>query len=497
MRRSIFIVIAIAVSALMQAQSDVEALRYASTQNLGTARYVGTGGAFGALGADFTTLSNNPGGIGVYRHSSITSSGGFFAYDNSASFFGTKSSSGKAYLYFPNGGLVIARKKKQGKEKGWRFVNYGFGVNRLANYRNNLSFTGVNPYNSMLEQFTEKLNANGGTPPGDVFSSFPYDAGLAYETYLLDPAPNDTTRFVSKIPYGGARQTVNINTKGRMRELVFAVGGNYNDKLFIGASLNFPGVKYQETKSFSEEDFMDSIADFSSYTFNQYLTSEASGVNLKFGMIYWVTPTLRVGAALHSPGYLSFEDRFYADMQSDLESDQYTYETLPGRFSYTLITPMKMMFSAAKLFGKKGLIAAEVESYDPGTTRYYFTDGGSKVYENELNTSISDKYQRVYRVKVGAEASIKGLRLRAGAFWKSSVFTDAYKPSDQADYAGTGYSLGVGFRSKYFFADAAFQNTVTDYAYVPYTLNNPDETVGGALVDQNSYNLIFTLGVNF
>ncbi len=497
MRRSIFIVIALAVSAFLQAQSDVEALRYASTQNLGTARYVGIGGAFGALGADFTTLSTNPGGIAVYRHSSFAASGGLFAYDNSASFFGTKSGSGRAYLYFPNAGLVISRKKKQGREKGWRYVNYGFAVNRLANYRNTLSFTGVNPYNSMLEQFTEKLNANGGTRPGDVFSSYPYDAGLAYETYLIDPVPGDTTRFVSKIPDGGARQSVNIATKGRMRELAFSVGGNYNDKLFIGASLNFPSIKYQENKSFSEEDFMDSIPDFKSYTFNQYLTTDANGVNLKFGMIYWITPALRVGVALHSPGYLSFEDRFYADMQSDLESDQYTYETLSGRFSYTLITPMKVILSAAKLFGKKGLIAAEVESYDPGATRYYFTDGGSKAYESELNTSIAQKYQRVYRVKLGGEASLGSLRLRAGAFWKSSVFTDAFKPSGQADYAGAGYSLGLGFRSKYFFADAAFQNVLTDYAYVPYTLNNPDETVGGALIDQSSYNLIFTLGVNF
>lgn len=497
MRRSIFIVIALAISVLIQAQSDVEALRYASTQNLGTARYVGVGGAFGALGADFSTLSMNPGGIAVYRHSSFATSGGLYAYDNSASFFGTKSASGRAYLYFPNGGLIIARKKKQNREKGWRYVNYGFAVNRLANYRNTVSFIGVNPYNSMLEQFTEKLNANGGTQPADVYSSYPYDAGLAYETYLIDPSPDDTTRYVSKIPNGGARQSIDISSKGKMREYAFAVGGNYNDKLFIGASLNFPVMKYHENKSFSEEDFMDSIPDFQSYTFNQYLTSEANGVNLKFGVIYWIKPTLRIGAALHSPGYLNFEDRFYADMQSDLESDQYTYETLPGRFSYTLITPMKMIFSAAKLFGKKGLIAAEVESYDPGTTRYYFTDGGPKSYENELNTSISDKYQRVYRIKLGAEASLGNLRLRGGAFWKSSVFTDAYKPSEQADYAGTGYSLGLGFRSKYFFADAAFQNVLTDYAYIPYTLDNPNETVGGALINQSSYNLIFTMGVNF
>ena len=39
---------------------------------IGTARYVGMGGAMGALGADISVISNNPAGIALFRRSSVS-----------------------------------------------------------------------------------------------------------------------------------------------------------------------------------------------------------------------------------------------------------------------------------------------------------------------------------------------------------------------------------------------------------------------------------------
>ena len=68
-----FLGIAIAISTITaNAQNEVDALRY-STQNLsGTARYSAMGGAFGSLGGEFSTLSSNPAGIGMYQFSELT-----------------------------------------------------------------------------------------------------------------------------------------------------------------------------------------------------------------------------------------------------------------------------------------------------------------------------------------------------------------------------------------------------------------------------------------
>ena len=49
------------------AQSPIDAYQLSQQDMKGTARFMSMGGAFGALGGDLSTLSQNPAGIGVYR----------------------------------------------------------------------------------------------------------------------------------------------------------------------------------------------------------------------------------------------------------------------------------------------------------------------------------------------------------------------------------------------------------------------------------------------
>lgn len=60
---------ALCSSSMLFSQGVVDALKYSQQDIRGTARYMGMAGAFGALGGDITTLSQNPAGIGVYRNS--------------------------------------------------------------------------------------------------------------------------------------------------------------------------------------------------------------------------------------------------------------------------------------------------------------------------------------------------------------------------------------------------------------------------------------------
>lgn len=53
------------------AQSAIDAYRFSQPDLRGTARFMGMGGAFGALGGDLSTLSQNPAGIGVYRSNEL------------------------------------------------------------------------------------------------------------------------------------------------------------------------------------------------------------------------------------------------------------------------------------------------------------------------------------------------------------------------------------------------------------------------------------------
>ena len=53
-------------------QIEEDGIRFCRQTPFGSARVTAMGGAFGALGGDLTTLSTNPGGIGVFRKSEIS-----------------------------------------------------------------------------------------------------------------------------------------------------------------------------------------------------------------------------------------------------------------------------------------------------------------------------------------------------------------------------------------------------------------------------------------
>src|ERR1051325_78109 len=53
------------------AQSAGEAVRYSELRFGGTARGMGVAGALGAIGADYSSIINNPGGLGLFRQSEV------------------------------------------------------------------------------------------------------------------------------------------------------------------------------------------------------------------------------------------------------------------------------------------------------------------------------------------------------------------------------------------------------------------------------------------
>ena len=61
------------------AQETYENANLMKPELTGTARYIGMGGAMEALGADISTMSSNPAGIGLFRKSMVSLSAGVIA----------------------------------------------------------------------------------------------------------------------------------------------------------------------------------------------------------------------------------------------------------------------------------------------------------------------------------------------------------------------------------------------------------------------------------
>ena len=68
------------------AQETYENTKLVDNDLNGTARYVGMGGAMEALGADISTMSSNPAGIGLFRKSKIDMSLGLVSQQDAVKF---------------------------------------------------------------------------------------------------------------------------------------------------------------------------------------------------------------------------------------------------------------------------------------------------------------------------------------------------------------------------------------------------------------------------
>ena len=85
-------------------------MRYSTTNFGGTARSMGVGGAFGALGADFSAAGINPAGIGFNRKREFMVTPGMSFGKSSATFYGENTQDNINRFYLGNVGLITIRK---------------------------------------------------------------------------------------------------------------------------------------------------------------------------------------------------------------------------------------------------------------------------------------------------------------------------------------------------------------------------------------------------
>ena len=116
----------------LMAQDEHDAIRYGTTQNFGTARGIGIGSALGSIGGDFSTISVNPGGLGVYRKSELSFSPSFAVNNNEASYFGSGTSLRDNKFNFSQFGLVLTKAESEyQRKKKWRAGSFAIGMNRF------------------------------------------------------------------------------------------------------------------------------------------------------------------------------------------------------------------------------------------------------------------------------------------------------------------------------------------------------------------------------
>lgn len=477
-----YLIAAFLVSSLMtMAQNSTDVLRYSQSFNGGSARYMAMGGAFSALGADFSILSTNPAGIGVYKKDILTFSPSLY-FSNTKTATGDWQDEGRKNNFNMNQYGVVMVQKLNKDKSGWKSFQFGMGVNRLNNFNREYNIINHNQTSSLITDYQDQ--AYGSDPKNlDAFTT-----DLAWKTYLFE----DTTRvnggilaYTSALNKGGAKQTERVLEWGSVNEMLFAMGGSYNDKIYIGGAVGFPFARYFQQIQHTEVDDMDTITGFKSFTMNRYLETHGNGVNFKLGVIVRPISQLRLGFSFQSPTWYNMRDYWYNDMSQVFENGTSLEEKSPnGNFDYTMSTPLKLNGSAAVVLGKFMIISAEAEYLDYSSGFLH-----SRVYSfSQENTDVRDKFVSTVNLKGGMEFRMSPMAFRLGVAYYGNPYQSNINESHRYQFSG-----GLGYRDNDFFFDIAYVYSMDSENYYMY-----DPAFVGASNVQNTVNqLIMSVGMRF
>ncbi len=486
------LMIMLLISAVAFGQTDIDALRYSRLQVIGSGRTMAVGGAFGAIGGDFTVLSSNPAGIATYRHSEISLTPAIVFNQTLSDFEGLESNRVETYTNLSNIGIVFGHANKQ-RDSKWKTKNFALGTNRLANYYQKFRFEGLSQ-GSISERFVDLAE---GFEPSDLNY---FEEGLAYESYVIDNDPNNTTSYFTDADSSSfTYKTQDYESSGHSNEFVISFGGNYMHKLYLGGTIGIPFVRYSQARTYVEDDRDGTIDFFDELEFREQFTTTGLGINVKVGAILRLNQMIRLGAAVHSPTRMTLSDTYRSSMSSLIdfndngEPQANSADSDLGNFEYSLRTPWRAIGSVALILKKSGFITAEVEYLDYSNANFDFAafNGGDEAYLDDLNTTINSKYGSALNVRLGGELALSKFRLRAGYALYGSPFRNGVAFEDAVI---TNISAGAGYHGKAVFVDFALVNSSTTEEYVPYVAPSSTPSV---LNTSSNTNLVLTVGYKF
>jgi hypothetical protein len=466
------------------AQTDIDAFNFSQRSVAGTARFVGMGGAFCATGADLSTMSQNPAGIGLYRRADINLSPSLFNGHTTSDYLGGRTEDGRTGFNLGNAGLVFASDPQQGDPDGWVNWAFGIGYNRLYDFNNVRSFEGFNTTSSLLDYFAS--SAQGVSYENlDSYSNY-----LAYYTYLINP--DQLYNYTSAAPGGNVLQRRNSETRGGIGETSLVMAGNYMNKLYIGGSVAFSNLRYSEDTYFEEVDSKGLVpGTFKKHTYGQYLETEGSGVNVKFGLIYRAADFIRIGAAVHSPTWYNMSDAYSSDIIATFDGDSTKTKQSPqGAFDYNFTSPFRAVTGMTLLWQDKGLLAIDYEYTDYGQASFSANYYGY----SQVNSDVRRNYTSNNTLRAGAEWRFGQVSLRGGYGFSTSPITSDRKVSGY-DFSQTRYSAGIGLRDKRFYLDLGYLYSITNSYTQPYYLDNV--VVDGSYEKVYGSNFTLTVGTRF
>lgn len=436
---------------------------------IGTARYVGMGGAMGALGADMSVISWNPAGIGLYRKNDVAITfGGLWGkshIEEERRGAGTLDQVGLVYNIKTDSEVCP-------------YVNLAFNYQKNKNffanfYADNFDLGGL----SQMDQLAELANF-------DLASSYNL-AGLVYRNDALTPVPGTTGKYYNK--FNGHFNNYMHHSEGSLRSWDFNVSTNIKDRFYLGFTFGVNNIYYSaltdyyESSSYINDEGVEKFGDYSIW--NDYRIT-GYGINFKLGGI--VRPfednSFRVGLVVESPTWYKLKSDIYMDYTDEAVNPVVRSKMEESYLEYNICSPWKFRATMGSTIGSMFAWDVDYEyanyaSMSQRYPKYYDTYGGIK--DLDMNRHMRQNLKGVHTIRAGIEVRpVSPLAFRLGynfttsAYDKNAHFDQVYLDGDFFNSPALDYTtrtnfmvtkpahilcLGMGYKWKHFYFDLAYK----------------------------------------
>lgn len=502
------------------AQETYQDTKMAENGLTGTARYVGMGGAMEALGADISTISTNPAGVGLFRKSQASLSAGVVAQTDAedkvefnGSSIGFKAN--KSRPSFDQIGIVWSNGSGSGS-----YLNLAFNYHKSTNFNQILTAANYLQGASQSKLTSRKYDIavkQGGTYADMIWTGV--DAN--YENLMAKDNDGGMMYYDGKSFLYGQYQ------KGYIGVYDFNISGSLNNRVWLGLTIGIHDVNYRSNSLYAENLEGNNLPTADAW---EELKIDGTGFDVKAGVIFRpvADSPFRIGAYINSPVYYDLTMKGAADLTLK-DGQNEGSKGNASNYDFRLNTPWKAGVSLGHTVGNYLALGATYEYawYDHMDNR--IKDGGYyDWYDGYYETSSSDdamndntqsSLKGVSTVKVGLEYKpVSMMAIRLGYNYVSPMFKEtgyrdqsiaspgtAYATSsDYTNWKATNrFTAGVGFNYLNWVFDVAYQYSAQKgdfYPFMSYYDNTSSDYNCVAPVTEvknNRHQVLVTLGYKF
>lgn len=509
-------------------QGAVDAYRLSQPDLKGTARFMGMAGAFGALGGDLSTLSQNPAGIGVYRSNELGFSLNLDCQSSTTEAQGFKHDMSQTKFLLNNIGAVLTMRLPSETLPN---LNFGFTYNKGASF-NRIYGGNIPKLSNSLSNYIAGISNGENLTENDLVSTENYDpynptdggypapwiSILGYDSYLISPTGSgENTRWYGQWGDGTSGSgSFKVQEKGSVDEYNIAFGGNIMNVLYWGMDFDIVNLNYTMQSLWGEnlenayvpDQNNELVKESANWGLGNYYNVHGSGFNYKLGLILKPIQELRIGFAFHTPTWYNLTENFVGSVDYQYGgSESGSTSTNGGYMAYndmSFRTPWKIIASVAGVIGNNFILSMDYEwvaynkmkfsapgsyginddwGYDwdygwdwyapgaPSTTKAPTRSFG---YDDDMygaiNGDIENYYQSTNTIRLGAEYRVTpAFSLRAGYSYTTSPVKQSVRDDKEVIYtAGTRPNYRFDNHTYYITCGAGYryQNFYVDLAYV-------------------------------